>query len=315
MKRASKNLKQTPIVEVSTSVEPWAAWFWLESFNQNEVMNYDFSKKMPELDWVRSQLANHIPTVVIEGIDLVQRDPSEHSLVQEKRKSKPLKAWHVPTSSPTCVFLGSAARNDPIDAAIDHLRKLYPSAMIQLVLGEWWDGHRRTWPISTEYKKAYWYECHDSLIPELATVSHLRRNEAVPRLALAISENSTVRQTWLDVLPSLGFQPLVARDTNSLPEGEIDTVILDLLQQNSFTTSTDISAAQHGPVPSIESIASQVAILRQTYAKSQIVVCFGFPRWSEVSRCIQSGADLILGKPFRLEGLGKMLNRKIDSQL
>jgi hypothetical protein len=108
---------------------------------------------------------------------------------------------------------------------------------------------------------------------------------------------------WLDVLPGLGFQSFAVCGTEALPEGQVDAVLFDPKDaqrqlDRETTAGDDLGKA---------ALSESVAILRRTYPCSKIVVCLGFPRWDEVSRMIESGADLIVGKPFRLEGLSKIL--------
>ncbi len=271
-------------MENSSQFPPWAAWYWLAADHSMPIENRDLSREFNELAWVRTQIAN-----IIDVSDISAATPKSLSLR---------------SSSPSAIFLASSNRSDPIERAADELKARYPDATFRLVLGEWWTGHRRTWTVAKEWTSVYWYQCHDTLLPELLMPSadSIDRSSAI-RLALIVSVDSSTRQMWLDTLPQLGFQVLAASDAGVLPEGKVDVVFFDPADNPRSIDPELSSETKKGAADD----ARTVTVLRKTYPNSKIVGCFGFPRWHEVSRCLESGADFIVGKPFRMAGLERML--------
>jgi len=290
-------------------VVPWTAWFWLAGWSKSEAINSDFPRDFQDLEWVRQQLGR------VNDVVQVDREPrnatsneNDESASEQSRRQRPAWASLSPPTPPSLVVLASASRSDPVEKALDELSKRYPDAKIRLLLGEWWAGHRRTWQLPSDVARVYWYQCHDVLLPEvMELVGASMELSTHVRQAFVVSDDSSIRQMWLEVLPTLGFQALGACDTNSLPEGMVDIVVLD--QDRSEVDRPDRSPEDRDEA--FSDIANDVTIVRRAFPQAKIVVCFGFPRWTEMHRCIEAGAELFLGKPFDLLGFGRILRAKI----
>ncbi len=309
MKRTSKEKNRSLPNTDLTRVVPWAAWFWLANWSKSESIKSDFPKDFSDLNWVRQQLDRVVEVVEVDReLRSGSSDKSEESTTVQSSRLRPTWASMNPPTPPSLVVLASANRSDPIEEALNDLSKRYPDATIRLLLGEWWAGHRRTWQFSSDVTRVYWHQCHDVLLPDAMELVDVSAEPATQvRQALVVSDDSSIRQMWLEVLPTLGFQALAARDMNGLPEGMVDVVVLD--QDRSEVQPEDRSPDDHGEA--FCDVASQVSIARRVFPQAKIVVCFGFPRWTEMHRCIEAGAELFLGKPFDLQGFGRLLRSKL----
>ncbi len=314
MKRAKKKVDISGAVEASAPFRPWGAWCWLAANHGLHSKDREFSSEIGELDWVRQQLSQVIDILPVNfhSSDALIHQQNQGNLVSLPNSNRSSSLSFAPLTDPSIILLASANRSDPIDEAAKKLGLQYPKASIRLVLGEWWTGHRRTSPIAKELTSVYWYQCHDLLLPELlpnalpqggVNIELNNETRSRSRTALVVSDDSSIRQMWLEVLPSLGFQPLAVRDIAGLPQGQVDVVFYD----QAFA-ATGREPHLQTELPSDATLdVDQIAILRRTFPSSKIVACFSFPRWIEVERCVKSGADFILGKPFRLEGINKAL--------
>ncbi len=312
MKRGSKKItSDAETAESSSAFPPWAAWCRLVSDDDRSAKKNNFSQGFRELAWVRGQVSSVINVADI-ACEFSSEVATNDAQATGKRSSnampmidRPMQRSLIhPSTAPSTIFLASCNRSDPIDRAAAAFKVCYPEASLQVVLGEWWAGHRRTWPIAMESSSVYWHQCHDVLLPKLLKQSgqwESRQRESC--MALVVSEDSSVRQMWLDVLPQLGFHALAASNARELPEGRVDVVVYDQVTNDSLRDSEALGEFDHRNTED----ALGVAALRRTYPDSRIVACFGFPRWNEVSRCVDSGADIVLGKPFHLQGLSTML--------
>ena len=315
MKRGiKKSLEQGEKPKNEIVVQPIAAWCWLASNDHELTENGSFSREKGELDWVRSQVASAIDVWEVKPIAPSVSNADSTRVSKQRGLSSPSILSHPmlrslsPTEPPSMIFVASSNRNDPIDRAVAELKTRYPDAAIRLVLGEWWSGHRRTWPVAKDLVSAYWYQCHDLILPEILSANRIAmESSSIAGMALVVSDDSSMRQMWLDLLPGLGFQAFAAFDTDRLPEGKADVVIFD---QADASRSSDLdSLVDTNNALAVHS--EKVAVLRRTYPQAKIVVCFDFPRWNRVRSCIEAGADIIVGKPFRLEGLWSILNKSM----
>lgn len=265
----------------------WTAWIRFGTTLESETFREGEAPPIDELEWVRSEISK-----VVEVVDV----------------GKPLQ---TPTTLPSFVYMASTNRIDAIEEHLDEIGKQFPGVPIRFVLGQWWTGHRRSWPITTEISYVYWYQVHDTLFPELLTAkNNLSRSEPKACSALVVADLSSTRQMWLDVLPTIGLKGLATADTAHLPEGKVDVVFLD---QKGL--ETELKREQNAESSAkfnydIEEDANRVAAVRRAYPNATILVSIGFPRWQVVARCLENGADYIVGKPFQLEGVRSLLQAR-----
>jgi hypothetical protein len=195
-----------------------------------------------------------------------------------------------------------------------------------VVLGDDWVGHRRTFPLPETWLTFYWYELYDRLMPWLtnhawmdpvpsshdsAAAGKRKVNPRVQRLidtsiavdqriakavanpiklALVVTETSTTRQMWCDTFSKLEIQ-CVATTPNQFelwitPE----IVVVDLESQPLAIREADF-------------LTGIVHKLANQYPSAVILVTDGFPRWDHWSLLLESGADLLVAKPFQLTGV------------
>jgi len=287
VKQPRKRVVRKKTSEAPAELIAWTAWIRLGKTLESEAFSAGETPAIDELDWVRGEISK-----VVEVVDV----------------RKPLQTR---TTLPSIVYMASANRIDVIEQQLDEIRKQFPGVPIRFVLGQWWTGHRRSWPISAEISYAYWYQVHDTLFPELLTVKSISsESEPKPCSALVVADLSSTRQMWLDVLPTIGFNGLATADTAHLPEGNVDVVFLDqkgleteLNREQNAESSTEFDY-------DVEVDSNRVAVVRRAYPNATILVSIGFPRWQVVARCLENGADYIVGKPFQLEGIRSLLQQR-----
>ncbi len=290
MKRGSKkNQIESNLAKDTMSFPPWVGWCWLHPPDSKSREDSSFSDEFAELQWVRRQLSK-----VVEVMDIACS--VSEKLIAESRStsSLPLSKVRLPSPGlpilatfPKTIFLASWNRSDPIERVTQALEEQYPEASLRVVLGQWWVGHRRTWPIATKWTCVYWYQFHDVVLPMLLLESEdWMKRGSTTKMALVVSDDSSIRRMWLEVLPRHDFQVLAASQVKGLPEGDVDVVFYE---------------------PPDNDAAGEIKVLRKTFPKAKIVACFSFPEWDQAKQCIDAGADIILGKPFQMEGLSSIL--------
>lgn len=198
------------------------------------------------------------------------------------------------------IYIASSNRSDDVVGIWQWATENYPGAEKQVVLGRWWPGHRRSWPLR-DIKTSYWYQCQDQLIPGL--YESKRFDESVigdsrkevgssAKLGLVYAIDTTSRKFWSEVLPSMGYTPLAINQLESLPEGDVRLVLID----------ADCAEENWQNGPSFKS-------LRTKYPRARIAGAWGFPEWTEVASLLGDSMDIVLGKPFDLFGLKKLLEQ------
>ena len=208
------------------------------------------------------------------------------------------------------------------------------------VLGTDWSGHRRTQPLPDAWNTFYWYELHDRLLPwlgqlDLSTEFPSKQNSMVvasshgrkpsvrvqrwidlmmiakgkrnsqatkPRLALVVVDQMETKQLWVDALGRHQIQAVCAAPNQTDFWIEPDWIIIDLAKpplESIFDKSTN------GLVGSSDSdrLAKTLVRLTDQFPQSIKVVMDGFPHWDRWDDLQSMGADLMVGKPYNIEGL------------
>jgi CheY-like chemotaxis protein len=278
-------------MDKTSSISPWAGWCWLNPSDGESQEITTILNEFGELGWVRQQIARVIDTIDLDvpsSERVMSEAPVESLSLKTEAKSTSPRLW-IPSTAPRTIYLASSNRSDPIEQIASAFEKRYPEASVQIVLGEWWTGHRRTWPLAAKWMSAYWYQCCDIVLPKLLSENKDRhiKSSSTSKLAFVLSEDSSIRHMWLEVLLQLGFQAVAASQRQGLPEGNVDVVVYDSRDDDSL---------------------SEVELLRRTYPDAKIAVFCGFPNWNQAKRCLDAGADGILGKPFQMEGFQSLLS-------
>ncbi len=209
-----------------------------------------------------------------------------------------------------------------------------------LVLGTDWSGHRRTQPLPDAWNTFYWYELHDRLLPWIGQLAPLMeysskqvsleanasqgRKPSVrvqrwidsmtiakgerakqgtkPRLALVVVDQMETKQLWVDALGRHQIQTVCAAPDQTDFWIEPDWIVIDIAKpplEYTFDKSTN------GPDGSSVSDRFEKTLIRLTeqFPQSIKVVVDGFPHWDRWNDLQSMGADLMVAKPYNVEGL------------
>jgi CheY-like chemotaxis protein len=299
MKRARKSPVSPDLIPDPTSVSG------LESVREERLLWISFTSKaqredehtVSELDWVRTRLEAHFP---VDELTVTQSSeaPKQISQYLEQRDLGRLSNPQVPTR----VFVSSLSRSDPVVEIIAVLKRCLPNCVVNCVLGQWWVGHKRTQPLPPLNSVTYWYELYDLLLPDLKEqnqtpiLSELRKQEPVAfESALICSDNPELRRMWSELLQQHGIHPVALIDFNAIPESDFSYVLVDTDFYN-----PEIAA---GTCNLQDERLSLVATLRKRFPKAVIATLMGFPQWPPAQSALESGSDIVAGKPCRITGL------------
>ncbi len=282
----------------------WIAWCEIASTN--------------ELDWVSKELARH-KTVVPFDCEVESHKSNEPKLVMQ-RTSYTLQQFlgGLSPHPPQKILVASSARTDPIELLVDWLREEFDPIPIELVLGEWWSGYRRTWPLPKNVATSIGTNVTTGSFlvftreRSLDLANHERENAPQRpqpvrgQLGLVISDDSETKASWLDLLPVMGFDGIAISPDDRLPSGAVDLIVLDMLPAAAPQTPHPLSEfsdelESDRPLETAKpmGLADRVAWLRRTYPAGRIVACFSFPRWKEVEACVREGWMWSCQSPFR----------------
>ena len=203
-----------------------------------------------------------------------------------------------------------------------------------IVLGTDWSGHRRTLPLPEVWQTFYWYELYDRLMPWMRSVatpvsqlaeasvsSAAGKRKISPRvqrwidasnqtlvqngtghattaqpMALVVAQTSETRQLWKDALGRRNL-PCVAVNPSQLDlwvEPSIVVVDLDAQPLEQVTSGGEMV------------LTSQLELherIRTLFPTALQVVPDAFPRWERWSRLQASGADILVAKPYYVDGI------------
>ncbi len=277
----------------------------LDSVREEHLLWVSFSSKAQsegehtdsELDWVRSRLEAHFPVDVL-SVTQSSEAPKQISQYLEQRALGRLSNPNVPTR----VVVSSLSRSDPVVEIIAVLKRCLPNCVVNCVLGQWWVGHKRTQPLPHANAVTYWYELYDLLLPDLKEqnqtpiLSEIRKQEAVAfESVLICADNPELRRMWSELLQQHGIHSVALLDFNAIPESDFSYVLVDTDFNN-----PEIAA---GACNLQDGRSSLVATLRKRFPKAVIATLMGFPQWPTAQAALESGSDIVLGKPCRITGL------------
>ncbi|MCY2973549.1 MAG: hypothetical protein NTW52_02660 [Planctomycetota bacterium] len=264
-------------------------------------------KAESELDWVRTRLEFHFP---LDALVVTQSSevPIQISQYLERRS----RDKHLSSSQfPTRVLVSSLLRNDPVAEVIAKFKSGLPDCAMHCILGQWWIGHKRTQPLPPGNWVFYWYELYDLLLPELKTQSQspilwdVKIPGALPfESALICSDNPELRRMWGELLQQYGIHSIALIDFDAIPESEFNYVLVDI-DSNQSAILSGIRDTQDG-------LLKLVATLRKRCPGAVIATFFGFPQWQAAQAALESGANIVAGKPCRMSGLVSSLRNFAD---
>ena len=209
-----------------------------------------------------------------------------------------------------------------------------------LVLGTDWSGHRRTQPLPDAWNTFYWYELHDRLLPWIGQLAPLMEHSSKqisqeaksspgrkpsvrvqrwidsmtiakgewanqgtkPRLALVVVDQMETKQLWVDALGRHQIQTVCAAPEQTDFWIEPDWIVIDLAKpprENTFDKSTHAMEGSSGS----DRFEKALVRLADQFPDSIKVVVDGFPQWDRWNDLQSMGADLMVAKPYNIEGL------------
>jgi hypothetical protein len=209
-----------------------------------------------------------------------------------------------------------------------------------LVLGTDWSGHRRTHPLPDAWNTFYWYELHDRLLPWLGQLAPLMESSfkqispeanssqgrkpslrvqrwidsmtiakgerakqgTKPRLALVVVDQMETKQLWVDALGRHHIQTVCAAPDQTDFWIEPDWIVIDLAKPPLKYTLNKSTKGLDGSSVSDRFEKTLVGLTDQ-FPQSIKVVVDGFPHWDRWNDLQSKGADLMVAKPYNIEGL------------
>ena len=206
-----------------------------------------------------------------------------------------------------------------------------------VLLGDDWVGHRRTYPLAESLQTFYWYELHDRLLPWLIDASPAASTESSadsanavgkrrtsPRvqrlidvslsldgkrndcksasnpieLALVVTETAAMRQLWCEAFARYKIQCVATTPTFVDLWAKPDVIVIDIESEPLVVRQRQLDCGRTGCL---------VRKLAEQFPDSIIVVADPFPRWENWKILRESGADILVGKPFQLAGIRSSL--------
>jgi len=255
-----------------------------------------------ELDWVRTSLEFRFDVQVA----IVKQSSDAVTQLEQYLERNRL----ANTASP--VFISSRYRSDNLVEVIKSLKSSLPGCEIYCILGQWWVGHKRTLPLPSGTPIFYWYEFYDLLLPEMkrsqqsaSILNSATSSRVMSESALVCSSDPELRRMWGESLRHYGIHTVALIDFDAIPESQFDYVLVDADSNHAANPSVDCDLVDCDLVDTerLERILQLVATLRRRYPKSVIATLMGFPEWQSSQAVLQSGANMLVGKPCRVAGL------------
>ena len=205
-----------------------------------------------------------------------------------------------------------------------------------LVLGTDWSGHRRTQPLPESWNTYYWYELYDRLLPWLGQLEYAKeyntkqtvettapaqgRKPSVrvqrwidsvtnrkisrtsqasrPAIALVVVDQAETKQLWVDALGRHQIQTVCAAPDRTDFWIEPDWIVIDLAR-SPLKKGVHVGENSTGD----NYLEASLVRLAAQFPESIKVVVDAFPRWHTWSVLQSKGADLVVAKPYDIEGL------------
>jgi len=205
---------------------------------------------------------------------------------------------------------------------------------IAAVLGEDWQGHRRTFPLPDSLETFYWYQWFDGVLPWIHTSdlqpTHsqtlsprvgriidrsdqakaiLRTDNQHPGMQLAalqdlgtcwvLSDEPTNVALWQSLLGQYGIRTIGSLTEDAWPAFQADCIFY-APESRPAQAPTPANSTPAEPNPRI---VSDLQSLRDEHPTSFIVLIHPFLRWNDWPTFHNSGADAIACPPCSLEGI------------
>jgi len=205
---------------------------------------------------------------------------------------------------------------------------------IAAVLGEDWQGHRRTFPLPDSLETFYWYQWFDGVLPWIHTsdLQPTHSQTLSPRVGRIIdrsdqakailrtdnqhsgmqltalqelgtcwvlSDEPTNVALWQSLLGQYGIRTIGSLTEDAWPAFQADCIFY-APESRPAQAPTDANSTPAEPNPRI---VSDLQSLRDEHPTSFIVLIHPFLRWNDWPTFHNSGADAIACPPCSLEGI------------
>ncbi|HUP80501.1 MAG TPA: hypothetical protein VM260_18275, partial [Pirellula sp.] len=117
-------------------------------------------------------------------------------------------------------------------------------------------------------------------------------------LALVVTETAATRQLWCEAFARYKIQCVATTPTFVGLWAKPDFIVIDIESEPLVVRQRQLDCGRTGCL---------VRKLAEQFPEAFIVVADAFPRWENWKILKQSGADILVGKPFQLAGIRNSL--------
>lgn len=281
-------------------------------------------------------LLDSIPTSLLPNIDILRPCDLIDWINEPTEPSQSLKRTSKKQSSNKRVLIACEHRNDQTLTLIEQLLKPKPRsqqkisnpAPFALVLGEDWQGHRRTYPLPDTLETFYWYEWFDKTLPwilldqpqpnDLKTHRQIELNRRVARI-LHSNEQLSLHLTapdiqnhlskslwwiladqpdtstfWCNLFESYGVRTVGSLLNEPYPQLQPDCILL-APQARTIDHTTSIQPPKE--------ILNSLTRLREDHPTAFLALISPFPRLCDWPQLQSAGLNAITGYPNSPQGL------------
>lgn len=234
------------------------------------------------------------------------------------------------------LMLASEFRSDDVVALAKSLEPSIATVPWCLLLGTDWAGHRRTSPLPEAWQIFYWYELYDRIMPwmmglsekgfvgseQAETSASTTKRKISPRvqrwidgslasarrkkklgspgvnsatqMTLVVAETAETRQLWMESMARRKIACVATAPSQLDIWVQPDLIIIDIDESPLACDSASSTSALKAQL--IERFCGQ-------FPDSLQIVTDSFPRWQRWHDLNASGADVVIAKPFNLDGL------------
>jgi hypothetical protein len=213
----------------------------------------------------------------------------------------------IPRQQISRLIISSVDRTEPWWEWLSTVQNWFPQAQPMVLLGSWWEGHRRTEPNLPDISRWYWHQAFDRLGELIGGAGRARSATECHSMVLVLSPLGRMSSDricmWQELLAGCDLQPLVLEGPAGLPTGSPVAVVVDHAEMPEPTVASEATVASGATV------AACWSRLRQMYPHSWLISCRAFPRWDQWLADRRAGADRLLSQPFDAAGLSHALRQ------
>ncbi len=288
-------------------------WAWVQTHFQDVILLRDQD--------VASFIAHDGPAMrtLIVAIDS-RSDPRLRSLIDDQQKDAPEST-------------GAGCNPGPI-AIRQALGRDDSECRVCFVLGESWDGHRRTQPLPDGWQTYYWYQLYDMILPSMSgtdiggqgslslvrpatTIAGQTSRKPNPRILRQLQAALDGHQQLSEELHASDHRPLALVVTDQVSEREvwseglarygISVIAANAEQINVWADPSLIVVDMAEPPLALDRDGERkrelVGRLSHQFPGGMLAVVDAFPRFERWQALKLQGADAIISKPYSLTGL------------